>query len=65
MYVILALRGVFRAGHWAMVPPLGSQDSIISIEYYAKLRHASLPFVSWAEALITQRVCFNCFIRLF
>ena len=40
-----------------MAPPLGRQDSIISIEYYAKLRHAPPPpFVGWAEALSTQRV---------
>ena len=25
-------RDVFRGGHWAMPPPLGRQDSIISIE---------------------------------
>ena len=32
-------RGVFRGGHGPMAPPLGRQDSIISIEQYAKLRH--------------------------
>ena len=49
-------RGVFRGGHWAVAPPLGRQDSVISVEYYAKLRHAHPPFVSWAVALSTQRV---------
>ena len=39
-----------------MDPPLGHQDSIISIEYYAKLWHAPPPFVSWAEALSIKRV---------
>ena len=44
-----------------MAPPLGRQDSIFSIELHAKLRHG-FPFASWAEALITQRVCL---VRLF
>ena len=30
-------------GHWAMPLPLGRQDSIISIEWYAKLWHAPPP----------------------
>ena len=38
-----------------MAPPLGGQDSIFSIELYAKLRHGP-SFVSWAVALSTQRV---------
>ena len=38
-----------------MAPPLGCQDSIISIEYYAKLRHRH-PFVIWTKALSTQMV---------
>ena len=46
-------------GHGSL--PLGRQDSIFSIELHAKLRHPP-PFASWAEALITQRVCL---VRLF
>ena len=30
-------------GHWAMALPFVRQDSIISIEQYAKLRHAPPP----------------------
>ena len=37
-----------------MPPLLGRKDSEISLESYAKLGHAPPPFVSWAEALITQ-----------
>ena len=37
-----------------MPPPLGRQNSIISIEYNAKSRHAPLPIVTWAESLNTQ-----------
>ena len=36
-----------------MAPLLGRQDSIIRIEWYAKVRHG-LPFVTWAESLNTQ-----------
>ena len=35
-------------------PPSGRQDSIISIEEYAKLRHGP-SFVTWVESLGTQR----------
>ena len=45
-----------------MAPPLGRQDSIISIEQYAKLRHGP-PFATWAEALITHLG--RSFVRLF
>ena len=38
------------------LPPLGRQDSIISIEWCAKLRHAPPPFVTWAESLSAQTV---------
>ena len=31
-------------------------DSIICIEKYEKLRHASPPFVTWAEGLSTETV---------
>ena len=30
-------------GHWAMALPFGCQDSIISAEQYAKMRHAPPP----------------------
>ena len=37
--------GVYLGGgHWAMALPFGRQDSVISIEQYAKLRHAHPPF---------------------
>ena len=55
--LVSLLSGAYLGGgHWAMAPPLGRQDSIISLEQYAKLWHAPPPFVSWAEALSTQRV---------
>ena len=58
----LAPDGRIREGGIGLCPPvLSCQDSIISIELYAELGHGPL-FVSWAEALITRRVCF---IRLF
>ena len=41
-------------GHWAMALPFGRQDSIISIEQYAKLLHAPPPFVTWAESQSAQ-----------
>ena len=39
----LIRRGVYRGGALSHGPPLGHQDSTISIEYYAKLRHAPPP----------------------
>ena len=47
-------RDVFKGGPWCHAPPLGRQDSIISIEQYAKLRHGP-PFVTWAESLSTRK----------
>ena len=48
-------RGVFRGGHGAMAPPpLGRQDSIMSIKKYEKLWHGP-PFVTRAESLSTQK----------
>ena len=44
-----------------MPPLLGRQDSIISIEKYAKLRHGS-PFVTWAEGLSTETVGEDLFL---
>ena len=38
-----------------MAPPLGRQDSIISLQKYAKLWHGPL-FVTWAEDLSTETV---------
>ena len=46
-----------------MAPPLGRQDSTISIEKYAKLRHAP-PFVTWAEGLSTETVGEDLFFGL-
>ena len=48
-------------GHWNMAPPLGCQNSIISIEKYAKLWHGPL-FVTWAEGLSTKTVGENLFL---
>ena len=48
-----------------MGPPLGRQDSIISIEYFAKLGIAPStppPLVSWAEALSIQMVGEDLFL---
>ena len=42
-------------------PPLGRQDSIISIEKYAKLWQGLL-FVTWAEGLSTETVGENLFL---
>ena len=39
-----------------MAPPLGRQDSIISIESMQNCGMPPPPFVSWAEGLSTQRV---------
>ena len=50
-------RGVFTGGHWAMDPPLGCQDSIISIEKW----HGPL-FVTWAEGLSTETVGEDLFL---
>ena len=61
-------------GGWAMVPcpPLSCQNSIISIEYYAKLWHGPpSPFATWAESLSTQKdriwvkTCFVLFFLVF
>ena len=39
------------------LPPLGRQNSIFSIEYYAKLQNAPPPpFVTWAQGFSTQTV---------
>ena len=46
-----------------MAPLLGRQDSIISIELCAKLRHGP-PFVTWAEGLSTQSVGEDLFLAL-
>ena len=43
-------------GRWVMPPHLGRQDSIISIEKYAKLWHGPPPFVTWAEGLSAETV---------
>ena len=42
-------------------PPLDRQDSIISIEKYAKLWHGP-PFVTWAEGLSTETVGKDVFL---
>ena len=49
-------------GAWCYAPPLGRQDSIISIELYAKLWHAPSLFVTWAEGLSTQTVGEDLFL---
>ena len=54
-------RAYLGGGHWAMTPPLGRQDSIISIEKYAKLWHGH-PFVTWAEGLSTETVGEDLFL---
>ena len=50
--------GAYLGGrHWAMALLFGCQDSIISIEQYAKLLHAPPPpppFVTRAESLSAQ-----------
>ena len=50
------LKGVLRGGgrHGVIAPPLVRQGSIICVELYAKVRHATPPFVTWAESLSTQ-----------
>ena len=48
-------RSVFRGGALGHGLPLGRQDSIISIEYNAKL-WLGPPFVTWAEGLSTETV---------
>ena len=40
---------------------LGRQDSIISIEYNAKLWHGP-PFITWAEGLSTETVGEDLFL---
>ena len=44
-----------------MAPPLDCQDSIVSIEKYAKLWHGPL-YVTWAEGLSTETVGENFFL---
>ena len=48
------MAGAYLGGALGHHPPLGRQDSIISIEKYAKLWHGP-PFVTWAEGLSTKR----------
>ena len=48
--------GAYLGGdHWAMAPPLGCQDCIISIEKDVKIV-ACPPFVTWADSLSTETV---------
>ena len=57
-----SFRGVFRRGGIGPCPPpLGRQDSIISIEKYANLYHVPL-FVTWAEGLSTDTVGEDLFL---
>ena len=43
--ILSVARGVFKgeARRWAMAPPLGRQDRIISIDWYTKLRNVPPP----------------------
>ena len=63
--MVSALEPIYRRGAMAMAPHLGRQNSIICVEWYAKVWHAPL-FVSLAQSLSTQtdRISlkiFSCF----